>query len=155
MKKILIVLLSVLTCGCVSMDVKSPDEVFGNRIVEVVEVEQQLQLEAEKKETSIENVYLGMTDRDVSKVMGDEIVVGYQKNRKTGVLEKINMGTVYRTETLKAGSKNYLVKYYFTGINKADGIISEEELAPLVFEENRLVGSSWDFLFRLKNELSF
>lgn len=155
MKKILIVLLSVLTCGCVSMDVKSPDEVFGNRIVEVVEVEQQSQLEAEKKETSIENVYLGMTDRDVSKVMGDEMVVGYQKNRKTGVLEKINIGTVYRTETLKAGSKNYLVKYYFTGINKADGIISEEELAPLVFEENRLVGSSWDFLFRLKNELSF
>ncbi len=155
MKKILILFLFVTTCGCSSMEVKSQDEVFGNRILEVVAVEQQAQQKEEKKETSIENVYLGMTDKDISRIMGEEMVVGYQKNRKTGVLEKINMSTVYRMETLKAGTKRYLVKYYFTAIDKADGIISEEELAPLVFEENRLVGSSWDFLFRLKNELSF
>ena len=144
----------VIFSGCVGLEVQPHDKVLGNKIVKVAVIEPKLQKE-ENEVTSIENVYLGMTERTVSEIMGDEMVVGYQKNRKTGVLEKINMGMVYRKEILKAGERIYLVKYYFTSTSKADGIISEEELTPLVFEQNRLVGSSWEFLFRLKNELSF
>ncbi|MBU0469511.1 MAG: DUF3192 domain-containing protein [Candidatus Omnitrophica bacterium] len=155
MRKILIIFLGVIVSGCVSMEIEPQDAVLTGKVVEVVVIEPSAQKAVASETTSIEKVYLGMSERDVSRIMGDEMVVGYQKNIKTGVLEKINMGTIYKTETLKAGEKVYLIKYYFTSINKADGIISEDELTPLVFEENRLVGSGWTFLFRLKNELSF
>ena len=155
MRKIWILFLGIVASGCVSMAVEPQDEVLTGTVVEVVVNEQKPQEPEINEATSIEKVYLGMSEKDVSRIMGDEMVVGYQKNSRTGVLETINMGTVYKTETLKAGEKAYFIKYYFTSSNKADGIISEDELTPLVFEDSRLVGTSWDFLFRLKNELNF
>ena len=56
----------------------------------------------------------------------------------------------------------YFVLYYFTQIVKPDGLLSEDELTPLIFEaktssqnissQDPLIGKGQDFVFRLKNQ---
>lgn len=56
----------------------------------------------------------------------------------------------YRSETLegrdKYKGKVLEVFYYVTDIRKNDGLISDSELTPLVFDEGKLIGWGWSFL---------
>jgi hypothetical protein len=53
----------------------------------------------------------------------------------------------YRSEILKGKDGGiYEVLFYYTDIKKQDGAITDDELTPLVFKENKLIGWGWSFL---------
>ena len=153
MRNIIIFTICIFLSGCMSLDYDS----LGYDSTEVITVTQPESIVEEVKEKgrlliNIEKVYIGMLKEELEGVMGAEIIIGYQKNKETGDLGPIKIKNPYRVETLQAKEKIYDVMYYFTSINKTDGVISEDELTPFVFEEDILVGRDWSFLFRLKNE---
>lgn len=46
----------------------------------------------------------------------------------------------YRTSGFAADNKMYDVLYYSTDVKQADGVITDDELTPLLFENGKLVG---------------
>ena len=74
---------------------------------------------------------IGMEKTDVLRVMGNRQVKDSQ------------LGTVtnpYKSEIFKAQEKVFEIWYYYTDRTVADGMISEGELTPVIFEDERLVG---------------
>ncbi len=112
-------------------------------------------LDGRRNLTNISHVYEGMTYLEVLSIMGDKINIGYRQDKSTlNVLEPITLKSPYRMEMLRAEDKVYNVIYYYTRIQKSDGIVSEDELTPLVFEGERLIGKGRDYLFQLKNKIN-
>jgi len=104
--------------------------------------------------TDIEKVQLGMTSDEVAGIMGDAIHIGYRTSPALkGAYQEILVENPYYEEILEGGIARYRVVYYFTHIRRADGVITDDELTPLVFEDDRLIGKGRDFLFDLKNRV--
>jgi len=143
MRKIFIVMICMGLSGCVS--------------TEVIKVESQKTSFPQQKDrqlTRISHIYVGMTYKEVLNVMGDKINIGYREDESTfGILQPITLQSPYRMETLEREGKVLNIIYYFTDIKKGDGFISQEELTPLVFEDNHLIGKGRDYLFQVKKKL--
>jgi hypothetical protein len=104
--------------------------------------------------TNIDKVQLGMTYGEVASIMGDTVSIGYRENDDVdGAYEEMLIKNPHYDEVFKGIEAHYRVVYYFTHIRKADGLVTDDELTPLVFEENRLVGKDRKFLFELKDKL--
>ena len=104
--------------------------------------------------TDIDKVQLGMTYNEVAGIMGDTINIGYKTSAALeGAYEEVLVKNPYYEEVLQNGETQYRVVCYFTHIRKADGVITDDELTPLVFEEDRLIGKGRSFLFGLKDRL--
>lgn len=98
-------------------------------------------------------IHEGMTPLEVKTLLGDKVVTGYDlTSPKKEITTPISLINPYREEIFKTGDKIYTVAYYFTSIKKQDGRITEDELTPLVFENNRLIGQGREFWGRLKKE---
>lgn len=101
--------------------------------------------------TKIETVKIGMTYKEVAGIMGDTVSIGYKESSSLeGAYEEIFVPNPYYDEVFQGSKTWYRVVYYFTHIRKADGIVTDDELTPLVFEENRLIGKGRSFLLNLK-----
>jgi len=80
--------------------------------------------------------------------------LGYKtKDNKLNTYEPVAIDSPYRIETLKDKAMEYKVLYYFTEVKKADNRVSEDELTPFIFEDNKLIGKSDNFLTKLKNKI--
>ncbi len=102
--------------------------------------------------TNIEKVQLGMTYGEVAGIMGDTVNIGYKtSDASEGAYEDVLVKSPYYEEIIEGSEARYRVVCYFTHIRKADGIITDDELTPLVFEEGRLIGKGRSFLFELKD----
>ena len=134
MKKISLFGLGLFLAGCVS--VSNIEEVSNPRA----------------PMTKIKQVRVGMTAPEVAGLMGQELRIGYQvKEQDSGSYEALIIKNPSRSEVINAASGKYTVEYYFTQVNKADNIIAEDELTPLVFQDGKLIAKGWDPLFKLKN----
>ena len=103
--------------------------------------------------TKISSVQVGMLLAEVKSIMGDSLVIGYQrKDENAEDFKEITLDSPYRAEELIYKKKSYVVLYYFTSVNSLDGLIGEDELTPLVFLEEKLIGKGWVYLFDLKNK---
>ncbi|MBN1870112.1 MAG: DUF3192 domain-containing protein [Candidatus Omnitrophica bacterium] len=103
--------------------------------------------------TNIDKVQLGMTSEEVEAIMGDTLDVGYRTGDSEGVYEGLVVKNPYYDEIIGTEEAQYRIVYYFTHIKKADGIVTSDELTPLVFEENRLIGIGQGFLAELNGRL--
>lgn len=74
---------------------------------------------------------IGMEKTDVLKVMG---------NRQVRDLQLGTVTNPYKSEIFKAKEKTFEVWYYYTDRTVADGMMSDGELTPVVFENEKLVG---------------
>ena len=74
---------------------------------------------------------IGMEKADVLRVMG---------NRQVKDLQLGTLTNPYKSEIFKAQEKIFEVWYYYTDRTVADGMISDGELTPVVFENEKLVG---------------
>lgn len=102
---------------------------------------------------SLQNVQPGMSPQEVLAVLGQEVTIGYiQSDQTTNAFLPITLPQPYRTEVLTLDGTTYEIFYYFTRVRKADGVISEEELTPLIFAQGRLTAKGWDDVFTLKNK---
>jgi hypothetical protein len=76
------------------------------------------------------------TGRDTLGVMSVQIPIGGRRP----VLYNPHRGELYR----EAGS-DWEVLYYYTRVAHNDGMVTEEELTPLVLRDNVLIGWGWAF----------
>ncbi|MBN1405150.1 MAG: DUF3192 domain-containing protein [Candidatus Omnitrophica bacterium] len=84
----------------------------------------------------------GMTKDKVLNMMGTkEIIVCNSWGDTIGVVKN-----PFKTELLKTNNKTYEILYYYTDIIHSDADISEDELTPIVFENNKLIGFGWQVL---------
>lgn len=98
--------------------------------------------------TAIDRVRVGMEQARVRELMNDHLVIGYEKNG-TGTFEAIKVAQPYQTSRQVTDTGIYDIHFYVTKIHKADGIISQEELTPLIFQERKLVGIGYEVLDNL------
>lgn len=102
---------------------------------------------ASRRFLSLRQIYAGMTRQEVSGVLGSQVIIGYEiHDEETGQYTPLTVKNPYRQEQVADGDKVYEIDYYFVGINEADGQITDDELAPLVFVKDQLMGYGWDYL---------
>jgi len=79
---------------------------------------------------------IGMEKADVSRVMG------------VRQIRDLQLGTVtnpYKSEIFRVEKKIFEIWYYYTDRTVADGMMSNGELTPVVFENEKLVGWGMGF----------
>lgn len=90
----------------------------------------------DKNRRNIIKLSIGMEKSDVLRVMG------------SGQIKDLQLGTVtnpYKSEIFKVEKKTFEIWYYYTDRTVADGMISNGELTPVVFENEKLVGWGMGF----------
>ena len=111
-------------------------------------------LEVKRSFLSTDQLTIGMTQQGADNILGKEIRIGYKSNKDLSQNpEPIFIKNPFRAEILKIKNRTYDVFFYLTAIKKDDGVVSDDELTPLIFENNRLVGKDWNFLFELKKQI--
>lgn len=96
---------------------------------------------------SLRQVRRGMTQKEVAAVLHDKVITGYEMSQmKTGQYKPITVDNPHRVEVFKKGSKEFQIYYYLVGITKADGQVTDDELVPIVFKKNKVIGKGWKFL---------
>ena len=121
------IVIMLMCCGCVSMNV---DEDSGTGLNY-----------RQSELTKIKQINIGMDTTKVASLMGDSLVIGYEKNPDlAGSFIPVRISQPYKSEMVTLPGGVYEIQYYVTRVYKSDGIISEEELTPLIFENGFLVG---------------
>lgn len=137
MSKLLPILICLLLVGCISI---SDEEVILDTMTEVPKG-------TTRRFISLRQIRKGMTRKEVASILSDKVVVGYELIEPiSGQYKPIVVNNPYRSEAVKRGSASYHVDYYLEKIKIQDSIVSDEELMPLVFRDDKLVGEGWDFL---------
>ena len=96
---------------------------------------------------SLQPIDVGMTKKEVEAALTSKVIVGYELiDEKTGQYRPIIVTNPYRSETLTKGSEAFIVDYYLAGINQQDDKVTDDELVPLVFRKEKLIGFGWPFL---------
>ncbi len=146
MKKIVFLLCCFFVGGCTFETINEPP-VLGGKETGLSQPSKDSRL------TRINSVRVGMTSKEVAATIGEKTTIGYERPDITSsAYHPVAVNNPYHKELLRAADKTYDVFYYFTHIQRADGIISSDELTPLVFEKDILIGKGWDFLNKLKNQ---
>lgn len=133
MRKLFLVGFCLILCGCETATVSSvktaDPQVMQRRFI------------------STSQVRNGLTRQEVAGLLGKEVVAGYSlTDEASGEYSPITIPNPQRTETIQNGKKSYTVDYYLVGIKAADEKVSDDELVPVVFFNDRVVGMGWDFL---------
>jgi|CXWL01.1.fsa_nt_gi hypothetical protein len=131
-------LIVVVFCGgCAVTTVTSPEHMVVETLVSG---------HTFPSEEAIRKLLLGVSREEALALIGRTATVGYEL--KEGVADEYQSVTApnpYRSQQITKGKAVYQVDYYLTRINRADGVVSDDELTPLVFESNELVGKGWEF----------
>ena len=121
-----IILLALGVVGCATTPQYNPMQVAT-------------QVELLLNESGFKAIQNGMTLDQVHKIMGTELVIGYQ--RQSADYKPLTIPNPYRTETIK--DSGYIIEYYIQSIRQPDGIVSDNELMPLIFKNGLLVDRGW------------
>ena len=143
MKRIIFILCCFSVAGCTFQTLSEPP-VLGGKGTRAAQ---------DSRLTRINSVRVGMTSREVAATMGEKTTIGYERpEAASNAYHPVTVNNPYHKEFLRTAEKTYDIFYYFSQIQRADGIISSDELTPLVFENDILIGKGWDFLNKLKNQ---
>ena len=96
----------------------------------------------------------GCTESDRIRVMNREnlmkLSIGITKQEVLDIMGTETFGSInnpYKNEVLYGKNGKVLeVLYYYTDKKSADGVITDDELTPLVFDGDKLIGWGWGFL---------
>lgn len=107
------------------------------------------------KLTKEDQIQVGMTTSEVANIMGDHLVIGYdQTEDPVEPFKPVLLKNPVRSEILRSDTKTFDIAFYYTLVKVADGTISDDELTPLVFQNDQFLGRGWDFLEKIKQENS-
>ena len=95
-------------------------------------------------------IRLGMSRQEVEALLKDELLIGYTIEGSPEKLNPITMVQPHREESFSRDQKTYHVLYYYTSVNRPDDLVAEDELTPLIFEGNALIGKGLADLDRIK-----
>ncbi len=93
---------------------------------------------------------VGMSKQEVLNTMGTETIQTYYKhyfNAEEYITEPDKKITnPYRTEMMRISEGKYFdVLFYYTDVKSRDGAITDDDLTPLVFDDDKLIGWGWSF----------
>ena len=142
MNRLLIAIICLVVSGCVTFEER---DLYNENVI--------ASGKTARRFISLRQVHKGMTRKEVASILGNKIVTGYELvDPAVGQYKPITTKNPYRTEKVNKGAFSYNIDYYIEKINVQDGIVSDDELVPLVFRDDKLVGKGWDFLKkRIKN----
>lgn len=126
MRFVSIVVFSVILAGCASTPVYNP-------------MQSTTPQEILLNESSFKAVLNGMSLDQVHQIMGQALVIGYQA--QSAAYKPLTIANPYKSEAIKGTA--YVVEYYIESIRQPDGIVSDNELMPLVFKDGKLIGRGW------------
>jgi len=91
---------------------------------------------------------IGMLRQKVINIMGTEEMIAFYAPPGTGLIHRktIIITNPYRSEILQGKDKILEIIYYATDVKRDDGVITDDELTPLVFDNGTLIGWGWSFL---------
>ncbi len=91
-------------------------------------------------EATLKQVTIGMTPDEVHRIMGDELIIGYayQDPAVPGETKPITIANPYRVAAVKTTKGDCTAEYYVTAVRHPDGVVSDDELLPLVFCKGKL-----------------
>ncbi len=95
-------------------------------------------------ESSLAQITNGMSKTQVYKVMGETIIVGYTSSKP------MTINNPYKTEDIQVKESTYTVEYYVSRINQPDGVVTNDELTPVVFHDGIVIGKGWNYLKSLR-----
>ena len=121
-----IILLSLILTGCVTSPVYNPMQTASP---------QEISLNG----SGLKAVRDGMTIDQVHKIMGQELVIGYAFQAPD--YKPLTIPNPYKSETIKG--TGFFLEYYIEAIRQPDGIVSDNELMPLIFKNDKLIGRGW------------
>ena len=141
MKRLFLHSVLVGTClflsGCVSVDVDQKEIDY--------------MVLPKKSLVPFEKLTIGMSRNEVQETLGDDVVIGYEKNEKNEGWTELVLNQPHRQETIQiSGGQEYVITYYFSRVFKEDGVVSNEELVPLIFLDEKLKAVGWFELDKLK-----
>jgi len=126
MRFTLIFLLSLLAAGCASTPVYNPMQVANSAEILL-------------NQSGLKALQEGQTVDQVHQIMGQELVIGYSE--QTPGYKPLTIPNPYKSEAIQG--TNIVIEYYVEAIRQPDGIINDNELMPLVFKDNKLIGRGW------------
>ena len=121
-----IIFLSLILTGCATspvynpMQSDSPQEILLN-------------------ESGLKALREGMALDQVHQMMGQELIIGY-KEQTPGYLP-LTIPNPYKSEAIK--NTGFFIEYYIEAIREPNGIITDNELMPLIFKNGKLIGRGW------------
>lgn len=123
------ILLSLSVAGCATGVVYNPMQVAS-------------QQEILLNENGFKEVQEGQTIDQVHKIMGSELVIGFKlEASQSSDYKPLTIPNPYKSEKLQ--DTNYFIEYYIEAIRQPDGIVSDNELMPLIFKNGVLIGRGW------------
>jgi len=123
----------LILTGCASSPVYNP-------------IQAQTNPELLLNESALKEVREGMTADQVHKIMGQELLIGYAF--QSDHYNPLTIANPYRTEKIK--DTGYIIEYYINAIRQADGIVRDDALMPLVFQDGKLIGRGWPLVNSLR-----
>ena len=126
MRFALIIFLSFILSGCATSPVYNPMQVDSKQEIVL-------------NESSFKAIQVGMSLDQVHKIMGQEFIIGYAG--QTSGYKSLSIPNPYKEETVK--DTGFLIEYYVESIRQPDGVVSDNELMPLVFKNGKLIGRGW------------
>ena len=100
-------------------------------------------------ETAIKSISIGMKQDDVHHAMGQELTIGYASQEpglKDINYKPLTIPNPYKTAAIKTAKGECTAEYYVTAIKQPDGVVSDDELLPLVFCNGVLTAQGWQAL---------
>ena len=133
MRYALIIFSFLILTGCASSPVYNP-------------IQAQTHPELLLNEGGLKEIQEGMTFEQVHKIMGQELLIGYAF--QSDHYKPLTIPNPYRIEKVK--DTGYVIEYYINAIRQADGIVRDDELTPLVFQDGKLIGRGWPLVNSLR-----
>ncbi len=144
MKKLMTPLAVLLLAGCATME---PDQISLDQPPRAVPARP-----VQKPLTPIDQIRTGMTYDEVMALMGQEVKIGFSESDSSAEsYGAVAMRNPYRIEMLNANNTPHLVVYFLTRINKSDGQVTDDELTPVVFKDNVMIGQGWNYIESLQS----
>lgn len=95
---------------------------------------------------TIEKLLPGISREEALALIGRSTTLGYELRQGTSdEYQAVTVQNPHKSQQFTKGNNIYQVDYYLVQINKADDNVADDELLPLVFESNRLIGKGWEF----------
>ena len=106
-----------------------------------------------KKLTDVRSISRGMSKQEVAAILGTQVIVGYElADAKTGIFKPITLPNPHRIQTITKNNRTYDIAFYLTEVRQADELVSDDELTPFVFEQDKVVGQGWPFVNKILRE---
>jgi hypothetical protein len=136
MKTLSLLIIVFTLCGCAVVAVKEQ--------ASVAPAPRAGEMHTFASAATIQKLMLGISREEAVALIGRTSATGYEL-KGPGSYKPVTVANPYRSQKITKGKDVFVVDYYLTQVRNPDGIIANDELTPLIFQADKLIGKGWDF----------